>query len=177
MLVKNLCSRLRMSTADQSYSELIVANHLHPLHLFDAHRRNQLTSRGLVRFVRKYRDDVMGLLLHSLADQRAKKGQSREMQTAYSAFLEKILDRYLDGFKPVMAEQRLITGKDLIERFKLAPSRQIGRLLQAVEEARLCGEIQTKGEALGLVAKLLEVEGDAGIEPATPSSGGLCSIR
>jgi len=24
---------------------------------------------------------------------------------------------------------------------------------------------------------LLELEGDAGIEPATPSSGGLCSIR
>jgi len=24
---------------------------------------------------------------------------------------------------------------------------------------------------------LIELEGDAGIEPATPSSGGLCSIR
>ena len=76
-----------------------------------------------------------------------------------------------------MASARLVTGKDLIEQFGLSPSVKIGRLLQTVEEARLSGEVQTREEAIKLVARLLELEGDAGIEPATPSSGGLCSIR
>ena len=177
LLVNNVCSRLRMSGAERSYLELIVANHLHPLHLFDAHQRNQLTTRGLVRFVRKYRDDLVGLLLHSVADQRGKTGHIPQLEKEFLAFLEGILRRYFSDFKPAMATARLVTGKDLIEHFELSPSKLIGRLLRAVDEAKLSGEIQTREEALKYVERLLEVEGDAGIEPATPSSGGLCSIR
>ena len=53
----------------------------------------------------------------------------------------------------------------------------IGKLIQKVEDAKLNQEIRTREEALELAARLLDLEGDAGIEPATPSSGGLCSIR
>ncbi len=76
-----------------------------------------------------------------------------------------------------MTAPRLINGKDLIEHFNLTPSELFGKLLQKVEEARLNREIRTREDAFELVARLLELEGDAGIEPATPSSGGLCSIR
>jgi poly(A) polymerase len=176
-LVSGLCSRLRMSVVDRSYIERVVGSHLHPLHLFNAHQENQLTSRGIVRFVRKHEDDVIGLLLQSLADQRAKKSRGPEEDKAYLAFFEQILQQYFGDFRPAMASPRLITGRDLMEKFKLTPSGLIGRLLRAVEEARLCGEIETREEAIELAARLLDVEGDAGIEPATPSSGGLCSIR
>ena len=177
LLAKNVYTRLRMSAAEQTYLELIIGNHLHPLHLFSAHQEDRLTAKGLIRFVRKYQDHVVGLLLHSVADQRAKTGHDIEVEKGLLAFFEEILRRYFEHFKPAMAAARLVTGRDLIEQFGLSPSVQIGRLLQTVEEARLSGEVQTREEAIKLVARLLELEGDAGIEPATPSSGGLCSIR
>lgn len=177
VMAASLCMRLRMSGQERSYVELMVRNHLHPLHLFDARQRGVLTTRGLVRFVRKYEDHVMGLLLHSFADQRAKAGHSSELQEAFVAFLTEIFNRYFGNFRPTMKAARLITGKDLIRYFGLRPSRLFGRLLHRVEEDRLNGEIRTREEAFKLVARLLEMEGDAGIEPATPSSGGLCSIR
>ena len=166
-----------MSGQERSYIELIVRNHLHPLHLFDSRQRGTLTTRGLVRFVRKYEDHIMGLLVHSIADQRAKAGHSIEFGKAFEAFLKEILRRYFTDFKPTMRAPRLITGKDLIEHFGLTPSGLFGKLLQKVEDAKLNREIRTREEALELVARLLDLEGDAGIEPATPSSGGLCSIR
>ena len=176
-IARGLCLRLRMSGQERSYIELIVQNHLHPLLLFDARQRGTLTTRGIVRFVRKHKDDVIGLLLHSLADQRAKAGNGTEFDEALVAFLKEILQRYFSDLKPAMTAPRLITGKDLIEHFGLTPSELFGKLLQKVEEARLNREIRTREEAFEVVARLLELEGDAGIEPATPSSGGLCSIR
>ena len=176
-IARGLCLRLRMSGQERSYIELVVRNHLHPLLLFDARQRGTLTTRGIVRFVRKHRDDVIGLLLHSVADQRAKAGNGTEFDEALAAFLREILQRYLSDLKPIMTAPRLITGKDLIEHFGLTPSELFGKLLQNVEEARLNREIRTREEAFELVTRLLELEGDAGIEPATPSSGGLCSIR
>ena len=176
-IARGLCLRLRMSGQERSYIELIVQNHLHPLLLFDARQRGTLTTRGIVRFIRKHKDDVIGLLLHSVADQRAKAGNSTEFDEALVAFLKEILQRYFSDLKPTMTAPRLITGKELMEHFGLTPSRLFGKLLQKVEEARLNREIRTKEEAFELVARLLELEGDAGIEPATPSSGGLCSIR
>ena len=177
LIARGICLRLKMSGQERSYIELIVRNHLHPLHLFDARQRGTLTTRGLVRFVRKYEDHIMGLLVHSIADQRAKAGHSIEFGKAFEAFLKEILRRYFTEFKPTMRAPRLITGKDLIEHFGLTPSEFFGRLLQKVEDAKLNREIRTREEALELVARLLDLEGDAGIEPATPSSGGLCSVR
>jgi poly(A) polymerase len=176
-IARIICLRLKMSGQDRSYICLIVQNHLHPLLLFDARQRGTLTTRGIVRFVRKYRDDVIGLLLHSVADQGAKTESRIKIEGAFMAFVKEILQTYFSDLKLRMTAPRLITGKDLIEEFGLTPSKLFATLLQKVEEARLNREIRTRGEAFRLVARLIELEGDAGIEPATPSSGGLCSIR
>ena len=174
-IVRGICLRLRMSAQQRSYTELVVRNHLRPLLLFDALQRGKLTTRGIIRFVRKFEDDVIGILLHSLADQRAKTIDSLPAQQyrslaggirgrhadgqfdkAYRAFLGDILGKYFSDFRPRMTGSRLITGKDLIEHFGLTPSELFGNLLHKVEEARLNQEIQTKEEALKLVDRLLD---------------------
>ncbi|OEU47328.1 MAG: hypothetical protein BA861_02000 [Desulfobacterales bacterium S3730MH5] len=71
-IVRALCLRLRMSVRERSFIESVVQNHLHPLLLFDARQRGALTARGIIRFVTRHKDDIVGLLLHSVADQRAK---------------------------------------------------------------------------------------------------------
>ncbi len=176
-LARRICARLRMSGQDRSYVTFIVQNHRRPLLLFDAHQRANLGSRGIVRFVRKFQDDLIGLLLHSVADQRAKASVGPESLSALITFLEQIFSTYFFDLKPKLAAARLVTGHDLIRHFNLEPSELIGRLLEKVEEGRLNGEIRSKKEAIEQVSRWLQLEGDAGIEPATPSSGGLCSIR
>jgi hypothetical protein len=43
---------------------------------------------------------------------------------------------------------RLITGNDLMNEFKLAPGKDIGRMLDMIREAQAAGEIHTREEAL-----------------------------
>ena len=166
-----------MSNKDRSYITFMVQNHLRPLLLFDAHQRGSLTSKGIVRFVRRFQNHIIGLLIHGMADQKAKCGVGVESYAEYERFSEQILSAYFSDLKPRMEIPRLVSGHDLIRQFNLKPSKFLGTLLEKVEEARLSGEIGTKKEALELAHFLIELEGDAGIEPATPSSGGLCSIR
>ena len=177
LLVRDLSARLKLSCRERSYIHLIVRNHLHPLHLFDTRQRGVLTKKGMVRFFTRHQDDILGLLLHSLADQRAKVAHNDKSDQRFVAFLDETFQRYFNDFKPTSTKPTLISGRDLILHFGLTPSKLFGKLLHRVEEARLNGEIKTREEALDLVDRLLRLEGDAGIEPATPSSGGLCSIR
>ncbi|MGD8513824.1 MAG: HD domain-containing protein, partial [Deltaproteobacteria bacterium] len=163
-LAGHICERLRMSGQDRSYVSLIVENHRLPLHLFDADQRGNLSSRGIVRFVRKYQDDLIGLLLHSVADQRAKVRAGPEPFSALVVFLERIFSTYFSDLKPKLAAPRLVTGHDLMRHFNLESSELIGRLLERVEEGRLNGEIQSKEEAMEQVGRWLQLEGDAGIE-------------
>ncbi|MDY6953619.1 MAG: HDIG domain-containing protein, partial [Thermodesulfobacteriota bacterium] len=155
-MVRDIGSRLRMSGQNRSYITLIVEKHLLPLFLFDAFQRKRLTSKALVRFVRKHQDDIIGLLIHSVADERAKARASDESICRLVSFLRGIMSTYFCDLKQKMAEPRLITGHDLIRHFNLKPSERLGRLLQNVEEARLKGEVKTKQEAIELVARWLE---------------------
>jgi tRNA nucleotidyltransferase/poly(A) polymerase len=162
-LAKAICQRLRMSNHDRSYIMVMVENHLRPLHLFDAHQRGNLTAKGIVRFVKKFGDQAVGLLIHGVADQQAK-GHNGHSSEGFVGFGGTLLSVYFDDLKLKMKMPRLVSGHDLLEIFNLKPSRFIGRLLEKVEEARLSGDIETREEALKLAALLIEMEGDAGIE-------------
>jgi putative nucleotidyltransferase with HDIG domain len=151
----NICTRLKMSVRERLFVDLIVRNHLHPLHLFDANQRGILTNKGVVRFFWKYADDVPGLLLHSLADQRAKVTHSTRSGGRFMVFLDEMFHRYFNAFNPISQKPRLISGQDLITHFGLTPSKRFGELLHSVEEARLTGEIQTREEALALVDSIV----------------------
>jgi tRNA nucleotidyltransferase/poly(A) polymerase len=162
-LAKAICQRLRMSNHDRSYIMVMVENHLRPLHLFDAHQRGNLTAKGIVRFVKKFGDQAVGLLIHGVADQQAK-GHNGHFSEGFVGFGGTLLSVYFDDLKLKMKMPRLVSGHDLLEIFNLKPSRFIGRLLEKLEEARLSGDIETREEALKLAALLIEMEGDAGIE-------------
>ena len=154
--VKDICTRLKMSRQNRLYVTFIVQEHLRPLFLFDAEQRGSLTSRGIVRFARKYQDDIIGLVIHSVADQRAKGGARDESLRGLTKFFQGMLSLYFYDLRPKMTAQRLVTGHDLIKHFNLKPSELVGRLLDRVEEGRLSGQIETKKEAIELVARLIK---------------------
>jgi poly(A) polymerase len=162
-MADTICQRLKMSNHDRSYMTFMIENHLRPLHLFSAHQRADLTAKGIVRFVRKFRDHSVGLLTHAVADQQAK-GDNGHSAEAFIRFGETMLSFYFTDLKPRMKMAALVSGHDLMERFELKPSRFIGWLLERLEEARLNGEIHTKEQALKLAGQLVDMEGDSSIE-------------
>lgn len=66
-----------------------------------------------------------------------------------------LINRYLNPQDQVAHPTPLITGKDLMQALKLAPSPQIGKLLTDIQIARIEGKITTPAQALELAAEIV----------------------
>ncbi|MBW1973550.1 MAG: hypothetical protein JRI44_12060, partial [Deltaproteobacteria bacterium] len=59
-----------------------------------------------------------------------------------------ILRRYFSDIYPVLNEERLISGNDVIEILKIPPSPMVGKILKIVQEKKYIGEINSRNDAL-----------------------------
>ncbi|GBC59290.1 hypothetical protein DENIS_0227 [Desulfonema ishimotonii] len=153
-VVEKIAVRLRFSTRETRFITAIVRHHLRPLHLFMARKKNTLTRKGQVRFFMRCGTDTPLLLLHAIADNRAKKEVTGE--PPFTAFAIELLRAYFSDHQPRQSEPPLLTGHDLIRVFGLKPSPLFKELLNRVEEERLSGTLTSRQEAVRHVRNLLE---------------------
>ena len=104
----------------------------------------QLTRKQIICFLRDAESDWWGALLYAAAS-----------HPIDSEVLKKITDTYYEHVVPIQEQGRLITGSDLIRTFNLKAGKQIGDLLEQIEERQFNGEIRTREEAFAAVAALI----------------------
>ncbi len=104
----------------------------------------QLTREQIIYFFKDSASHWWGVLLYATT--------SRPLD---SGILKQIADAYYEHILPIQKQSRLITGDDLIQGFNLKEGKQIGNLLDQIEERQFKGEIRTREEALAAVATLL----------------------
>ncbi|MEZ4550462.1 MAG: hypothetical protein R2874_08315 [Desulfobacterales bacterium] len=74
----------------------------------------------------------------------------------FTRFLNHIIDEYTDSFTPKKTLPPLLTGRDLIREFDLAPSPLFSRILTHLEEERFAETITTRADALIWVKNFLK---------------------
>ncbi len=105
----------------------------------------RLTKKEIIRFLRTYISDGWGVLLYTAV-----------LHPIDPVLFQQIANTYYEQVLPISKQGRLITGDDLIKKFKLKEGEQIGRLLKEVEKRQFDGEIRTREEALDTVAALIQ---------------------
>lgn len=152
--VRRICRRLRMSSRHSRWIERTVKHHQWPLNLFLSRRKTPLNSRALGRFLRRCGSLTPYVLLHAMADCMGKAVHPGENHLEYIDFIRKTMEVY---FEKASQPNRppLLNGNDLQKAFALPPSPLIGKLLRRIEEARLSGAIDTRDQALQLVADFM----------------------
>lgn len=66
-----------------------------------------------------------------------------------------LIDRYLDPHNQVAHPTPLVSGRDLVEKLKIAPSPTIGKLLTEIQIARIMGKISTPADAMKFAQHLM----------------------
>jgi poly(A) polymerase len=148
-----ITQRLRFSNIDRHYITDIIANHMKPLFLFLAHCKNRLSIKAIHRFFLKCGGCVTDLLIHSMADMKAK-GAHPAMQE-FIEFSNRMMALYINQFKPLSIQKPVINGDDLIIEFGLTPSPLFKKILNHVTEQRLQNLIYNREQALLVVKKFL----------------------
>jgi putative nucleotidyltransferase with HDIG domain len=152
-----ILGRHRYSMREIAFVKVLVREHLRPVQL--ARVGEAPTMRALYRFHRDLGDALEGVLLLSLADAAAARGErmSRDVWERQAAYMNSMLVR-LQGEEGIVRAPRLLTGHDIMSEFGLAEGPRIGRLLEAVREAQALARVSDRAGALAYVRALLDEE-------------------
>lgn len=150
---------LRLSFRGVSMVSRMVEHHLRPTGMSPSGKSNNgewPTDRAIYRYFRDVGDVSLDTLYLCLADYLGAKGPelSHPEWVNHAKMISHVLQT--GSTEPVSATTpRLVNGHDLMSCFRLPPGPHIGSLLSVVEEARAAGEIDTREQALDLVATTL----------------------
>jgi poly(A) polymerase len=152
-ITKEIAKRLKLSNDELDSLGKMIFCHLRPGYLADS---KSVSKRAAFRYFRDTAKDAVSTLLISIADQRSTRGR---LTTAESRIQhEKICFGLIKEYFKKQKEKklpRLISGDDLINKFKLEPSLLIGKILREIEELQAIGKIKTRQKALELAKKII----------------------
>jgi putative nucleotidyltransferase with HDIG domain len=150
--VRAIAERWRLSGRARTVLARLVDQHLRPMHLAQA---GEITRRARYRFFRDLGDDGRDLLLLSLADASAVRGDPPLGVWAGEA--GDVLRSLMAGMAEearATASPPLLRGHDVMQALGIEPGPAVGRLLGEVREAQAAGLISTRDEALAHVRRM-----------------------
>ncbi len=157
-ITKGIVERLRLANDELDLLKKIILFHLRPGYLADV---DEVTRRAVFRYFRDTQQEAVSTLLISIADQRATKGRltTNESRRHHEQVCFRLMREYFRKEKQ-KKPARIITGDDLIEKFKLETSPLIGKILSEIEELQAIGKIKTKKQALKIAQDIIKTEID-----------------
>jgi poly(A) polymerase len=162
--------RSRWSNAETERTGRLIAMHMHPFHLCNLQRDSgRISRRAAVKLCRRAGDELPGLFLLAMADSLASRGEKKpeRMEEELARLYETVRQTYREFIEPVLSGPKLITGRDLIDTFGLAPGPLFAEILAELEVARVEGTVVDRPTALAWVEEFLRRNGPTGpaLEP------------
>ena len=153
-VVDEILGRLRFGTRGRLFVSGLVRHHLRPKQM--AEPRAMPSRRALFRYYREAGDAAIATLYLNMADYLAARGPLLEHDEwrEHCDLMAYILNANFE----TPAAPRLLTGSDVMDEFAIGPGPLVGKLLDAVTEARAAGEVETRDDAMRLVGRMLETE-------------------
>jgi poly(A) polymerase len=142
-IIGNIGIRLKLPAKQIETLQILVQNHMRPGYLAEC---PTITDKAVYRLFKATKEDSIGLLLLSLADRYATEG-TQEMINVHHNVIMYLMDKYYSQQLPVTST-KIVSGYDLMEYLDLTQGPIIGKLLEAIEEARITGEVTDKHTAL-----------------------------
>lgn len=144
-LARDVLRRLRASGA---LTDHVVALCLHHLRLgFLVHER-PLDRRSLWRYLRATEPHAADVTIFTVADRLATRGKNAEPAIQAHVALAREVLRPALARRGQGAGEPLLRGDELARELGLRPGRELGELLDQLEEDRFAGEIRTPADAL-----------------------------
>lgn len=156
-MATQILRRHRFSARETAFVARLVEEHLRPVQLAPA--GEVPTGRALYRFHRDLGGAVEAVLLLSLADAAAARGErmTSEGWSSQAAYMNSLLVR-LQGEEGIVDAPRLLTGHDIMVEFGLSEGPRIGHLLEALREAQATADVRDRQGALAFVRAFIDAQ-------------------
>ncbi len=147
-----LLKRLKFSKNASKYIIMLIKNHLYPSQLI-REGIDKISEKAIMRFFRRITDNTPDLLLLALADRLSARGPEINEETIEKNLngTYELLEKYRVSREEVKTIPKLLTGKDIMEILDISKGPMVGKVLKALREEQICGNVNTKEEAVRFI--------------------------
>jgi putative nucleotidyltransferase with HDIG domain len=145
MCVKYL-KDLKFSKKQVEYISTMIKTHIYPSNVIAA---PDLSEKVMMRYLRKMEDNVIDNIILAKADRLSARGEdiTDDMIKSNLDGLDKLLNFYLKNRDSMQPLPKLLDGNEIMEMLNIKPSPKLGKILDALHEAQLSGNVNTKDDA------------------------------
>ena len=153
-LVAGICRRMRMSSKEEDFIKNLVYLHLRPGFLADT---KKLSQKAVYRFFRVAGDNAVAVIILCLSDWRATRGKLIDMaqRKRHERIMVKLIREYFEK-KREKPLKRIVTGYDVMRKFKISPSPLVGKVLREIEEQRALNKVSSKRQAFEAAREIIK---------------------
>lgn len=157
-IFRSFARKSKWSQADSELVGGLIGMHMHPFHLCNVLRDDELSPRAALKLSQRAGKNLAGLFLLAMADSLASEGEKKPqgMESELVKLFTLVQKIYEENIKPVVKGPKLLTGDDLIEVFGLTPGPQFGHILSELELVRVEGHVKSREDALAWTRQFLE---------------------
>lgn len=157
-LAAPILKSMNLSNKQVNYVVSMIKNHIYPSQLMSAPEIDFSSSAGekaMMRYIRKMDDNVIDNIILAKADRLSARGEAitEEMVANNLSNLDRLLAFYLRIRETLEPLPILLNGNDVMKLLNIKPSRELGKIMDALHEAQLSSEVTTKEEAESFVMK------------------------
>lgn len=152
-LAKPMLKSMCFSNKQIDYLTLMIKKHMYPTAVVSA---PELTDKVMMRFVRKMEDNAIDNILIAQADRLSARGPeiTDEIVNENISALNNLLEFYLKAKETLKPLPKLLNGNEVMSILSIKPSPQLGKIMEALQEAQISGDILTKDEAVAFIKTL-----------------------
>ncbi|MCD7779902.1 MAG: HD domain-containing protein, partial [Candidatus Gastranaerophilales bacterium] len=149
-LVVPILKELKFSKKQTEYVKTLIKYHIYPSSLVSA---ADVTDKAYMKFYRKMEGFVIDVIILAMADRLSARGEkvTNEMVENNINNLTALLNNYLEQRKKIKPLEKLLDGNDIMEILNIKQSPELGRIINALKEAQLSGDVNTKQEAVKFI--------------------------
>ena len=116
------------------------------------------SEKAYMKFYRKMDSYVIDLIIISMADRLSALGEAVTTQMVEDNInaLSNLLNSYLELKKEIKPLPKLIDGVEIMELLNIKQGSELGKIISALKEAQLSGDVNTKQEAKDFVVKVFK---------------------
>ena len=138
---------LKFSKKQIEYISGMIKNHIYPSNVIDA---PDLSEKVMMRYLRKMGTNVIDNITLAKADRLSARGEAitEEIVKANLDGLDKLLHFYLEKRESLKPLPKLLDGNEIMQLKNIKQSPKLGEIINALKEAQLNGDINTKEDAI-----------------------------
>lgn len=149
-MVVSLLKKLSFSNKQIDYISTMIKNHIYPSQVMSAPDVNE---KIMMRYIRKMDENSIDNILLAQADRLSARGEavSDEMVENNINNLNRLLNFYLSVRDTLEPLPKLLSGNDVMEILNIKPSPLLGKIMDALHEAQISGDVCDKETAVKFV--------------------------